>query len=51
VVDNGPYYDVFVKARETVFQAFTTKSTAMEMPLAGGAEVFLHMKRSRFHVF
>jgi len=51
VVDNGPYYDVFVKVKDRVFQAFTTKSALMEMPLGDGGGVFLNMKRASFHVF
>ena len=49
VVDNGPYYDAFVKVKDMVFQAFTTKSALLEMPLAHGGDVFLNMKRSSFH--
>jgi molybdate/tungstate transport system ATP-binding protein len=51
VMDNGPYYDVFVRVRDTVFQAFTTKSALIDMPLASGRNVFLNMKCSHFHVF
>jgi len=51
VVDNGPYYDVFVGVRDRVFQAFTTKSAFADLPLASGRDVILNMKRSHFHVF
>jgi molybdate/tungstate transport system ATP-binding protein len=51
VVDNGPYYDVFIAVKDTVFQAFTTKSALIDTPLVSGQGVFLNMKRSHFHVF
>jgi molybdate/tungstate transport system ATP-binding protein len=51
VVDNGPYYDVFVRVRDLVFQAFTTKNALTDLPLTSGRNVFLNMRRFHFHAF
>ena len=49
LMDNGPYYEVFVKVKDVVFQTFATKSALIAMPLANGGDVFLNMKRSSLH--
>jgi molybdate/tungstate transport system ATP-binding protein len=51
VLNQGFYYEIHIKVRETLFKALITKSALFELKLAEGVPAYLSFKSAAIHIF